>query len=265
MDSILDRLDKGDVRVDPFPFVDKQSCLDTDLYSKLARNFPSLTFGEDAPSNFLSLTSLPDALEKWNLGSDWESFAETHLSYDFYRRLIEIFRPQIDKYYPGLEDRIGAPLEGLPLSWRGHTVQTPVKIDCQFGYNTPVTEPSRVRAIHVDKSTRLISALLYFRRSKDQTPGGDLEIYRFKRKRNYFDIQEAAVEDKDAEACGTVPYESNRLILFLNTPDSLHGVTTRDVTPYSRCYINFLVELADPIFDLAKCIGTDPGSPARVP
>ena len=67
------------------------------------------------------------------------------------------------------------------------------------------------------------------RHPDDRSTGGDLLIYKFKKTRQYNDIHGVSVDDGDAEHVATVPYEANRLILFLNTPDSLHGVSVRSV------------------------------------
>jgi hypothetical protein len=48
----------------------------------------------------------------------------------------------------------------------------------------------------------------------------------------------------------SVPYEANTLVLFLNSPNSVHGVTPRPPTPHVRRYINFQVELSRDLFTL---------------
>ena len=256
MVCILDGLSQDDIANTPFPYVSKKGCLPQDAYQHLYNTAPQMRYDESSANNTLELLAIPEAAHVVALDQAWHDFSATHLSAEFYRRLIGLFRPHIDHYYPGLEDRIGSPLESLSTGWRRSGTDFQVGLDCQFGFNTPVRKPSRVRAIHADKPIRLISGLLYMRHPDDRSTGGDLLIYKFKKNRQYKDIKNLAVEDDDAEHVATVPYEANRLILFLNTPDSLHGVSVRGVTPIARRYINFVVELNVPLFDVERCMGT---------
>ena len=53
------------------------------------------------------------------------------------------------------------------------------------------------------------------------------------------------------ERVTTVKYESNVLVLFVNSLRSLHGVSVRQPTPWTRCFLNLLAEVPTPLFDLA--------------
>ncbi|MEQ9109839.1 MAG: 2OG-Fe(II) oxygenase [Rhodospirillaceae bacterium] len=256
MVCILDGISRDDIANAPFPYISKKGCLPPDAYQHLYNTAPQLRYDESSENNTLELLSIPEVIQSFGLDQAWHQFSATHLSPDFYRQLIALFRPHIDHYYPGLDQRVGSPLETLRAGLRNSATDFQVGLDCQFGFNTPVRTPSRVRAIHADKTIRLISGLLYMRHPDDRSTGGDLLIYKFKKTRQYNDIHGVSVDDGDAEHVATVPYEANRLILFLNTPDSLHGVSVRSVTPIARRYINFVVELKVPLFDVKRCIGT---------
>lgn len=46
----------------------------------------------------------------------------------------------------------------------------------------------------------------------------------------------------------TVRYQPNCLVLFINTIDSLHGVTVRQPTPHGRCFMNLVGEVATRLY-----------------
>jgi hypothetical protein len=48
----------------------------------------------------------------------------------------------------------------------------------------------------------------------------------------------------------TIPYKRNTLVLFLNTPRSLHGVSPRVATPHTRYFINLVAETCEPLFEV---------------
>src|SRR3569623_1040323 len=48
----------------------------------------------------------------------------------------------------------------------------------------------------------------------------------------------------------TIAYDSNVLVMFLNSLGSVHGVTVRDPTPHRRCYVSLVGEFQQPLFDL---------------
>ena len=49
-----------------------------------------------------------------------------------------------------------------------------------------------------------------------------------------------------------IAYRANRLVLFLNSPWSVHGVDPRPPTPHVRRYINFLCEFREPLFEIER-------------
>jgi hypothetical protein len=143
---------------------------------------------------------------------------------------------------------MGTPLEECSLAVRNGGEEADLYFDVQIGVNSPVTRRSRVRAIHVDNPVKIFNALLYMRHPDDSVDGGDLGMYGWHGARRYTRV---SVVENDAFQVSTVPYARNRMLLFHNSPDSLHGVTPREKTPIVRRYINFLLEARLPLFDLS--------------
>jgi len=50
----------------------------------------------------------------------------------------------------------------------------------------------------------------------------------------------------------TVKYQANTLLVLINSPEAVHGVTVRQKTPRIRRYLNFIAEFREPIFDLQQ-------------
>lgn len=126
--------------------------------------------------------------------------------------------------------------ENLPQNLRAD-----VTLDTQFVINSPVTVTSTVRGPHVDKPYKLFAAILYMRHPDDRSTGGDLLLYRYRDGNAVFDRRQH-LDERHVESIARIPYRANSLIMWLNTPDALHGVTPRSVTGMPRRYINFLAE-----------------------
>ena len=122
--------------------------------------------------------------------------------------------------------------------------QTQIKYDLsiytsiKYGINTPsFGTPTSVRDIHIDNPTKLYNALIYFRDDKDDYAGGDLLFYRFKNNKvKLYDGVYAS--HRDCVVSKVIPYKRNTLVLFINSPESIHGVVERSNVPLERRYIN---------------------------
>ena len=47
-------------------------------------------------------------------------------------------------------------------------------------------------------------------------------------------------------------YKANTLLLFVNSPFAVHGVTERQPTPHLRRYVNFVAEMREPLYDIRQ-------------
>lgn len=259
MESVLAKVKQCHVRAEPFPHIHVDESLSAQYYQELSDSFPEYSFlwatgGEHLRECLRSNNSVVRfpgicALRAELFPPIWKDFMAFHLSDAFYRQVIGFMGDHIRRCYPDIESRLGKPLDQLTVAPRGTGVDADVLIDCQFVINTPVVKPSRVLGVHVDLPDKLYSAMLYMRLAEDDSVGGDLRLYRFLGEQRYF--EEKGVRDSLVEVVDTVHYKANNLILFINSPTALHGVTERGVTPHVRRYINFLAQLRHPLFDLS--------------
>ncbi|MEC4983557.1 MAG: 2OG-Fe(II) oxygenase [Oscillatoria sp. PMC 1068.18] len=251
MQSLLSKVTKNDVFTKPFPHIIIKDPLDEDLCRQLFEEFPSLsqvTEGKQYASNERFSYSAAKVLQDPGISPLWKEFVATHVSQGFLREFIELFKEEIRQIYPDFEQEFGD-LETLTAGIRKKdsfkTVD--VLLDGQICVNTPVTEkPSSVRGPHVDNPNKLFAGLYYLRDPKDTSSGGDLEIYKFKRKNYQFEGQ--FISDEYVKIVKTVKYDRNVLVLFVNSIDSLHGVTVRETTDSPRYFFNLLGEVRKNLF-----------------
>jgi hypothetical protein len=245
MMNILSKASSGDVQANPFPHVVIHNALDPDLYGLLEQEYPPDTAMIDERgllNNERYQISAGQAQNHTGISKIWRQFIDYHTSSAFYQEFLSLFTSHIRTTYPWLEEKMGKKLEDWEVGVRDVSSSSDILLDCQPGINSPVTNPSRVRGPHLDKPDKLFAGLLYMRLGEDDSQGGDLEIYRIKDPNVVF-YAKGETEDKYVEMVRTIPYKKNTLVFFLNTRKSLHGVSVRSVTPYSRRLVNFVGEI----------------------
>ena len=106
--------------------------------------------------------------------------------------------------------------------------------------NSPVkNNANSVRTAHLDQPSKLYTGLYYLRDDNDSTNGGDLDLLRWNENiihqndKAYF-ARKSEIQNNKVNTFKTVKYKKNTFIIFLNTIDSLHGVTKRDITKNLR-------------------------------
>ncbi|MBV9496290.1 MAG: hypothetical protein JOZ54_18720 [Acidobacteria bacterium] len=245
MRTILHTIDRAQIAPDPFPHVIADGVAET-------YPFPSadlIVDGRLLENN--SVYRLPAAriLGNPEVSREWQNFAQVHTSQAFFAEVVTLFGDTIRALHPELETRLGCRLEDARTSIRGYEPMADIALDCQLCWGSPVTTASSSNACHVDRPVALFAGLLYCRLPEDDAEGGDLELYRFRgTERRYDDGR--FVDASLVEPVKRIPYAANRLVFFLHSPHSLHGVTVRQPTQWPRLHVNFLAETRFPIFEL---------------
>jgi hypothetical protein len=265
--SILDKARASDIRFDPFPHLVIKRALPDDLYDALAESYPSVhtVAGTTAlKNNHLYLTSARDVIGQDRYSPLWQAFFAQHCSRAFYLQVIELWKEVLITTHPRISESYAKELCDFTTGIRqpGDTknpanLAQDIQLDCQFGVNSPVRKATSVRGPHVDSHYKLFAALLYFRLPEDDSRGGELEFYRYRDERlNYrpgMPIRRAFVDEapprmlyridpRHVERVRTFAYEPNTLVMWLNMPCAVHGVSPREPTNWQRCYVNFLGE-----------------------
>lgn len=219
------------VEREPFPHVVIDDALDAHLYRELVANMPSdgaLLRGRPLQNNATYRTSAEWLLRE--AAPCWREFASYYTSRAFFREVLALF----DGAFP-------RELAHAQTSIRFVEPNADVALDCQLMWGSPVQWRSRPHPVHLDRECALYAGLLYFRRVDDDSTGGDLELYRWRGDERTCD-ESRIVPDALVERVKTIPYAANRLVMFPHSPDALHAVSIRSVTPHPRLHVNFLAE-----------------------
>jgi hypothetical protein len=253
MQSLLSRASPDRVRTEPYPHIVIEDALDRDLAARLREQYPMRVLQEEIASNAdtrrFNLRGW-DALQHSAVTPLWKEFLRYHSSTEFFREIVALFRDAMAVHYP---TRTFDQLK-VGLRKRETFADADVLLDAQAGFNTPSRTPRSVRKAHIDEPQKVFAGLYYLRREEDDSEGGDFLVYRPRagragRFRLYNDVY---VDPRDCEVDTVVPYRHNVFVLFLNTPQSWHGVSVRSVTEHPRIFANLLGELDAPLFDLRR-------------
>jgi hypothetical protein len=252
MSDFFKNLDEVQVISDPFPHVVMHEVLPANVCDELIRQMPPidvLTGGEALGSNERFNLSCSHAQTAPGVSALWRDVLLQGSSQQFLDRILNLFGPSIDTVYPDFADRFGR-IESLKAVPRDGQERRPgtVRMDTQIALNSPaLTAGTSVRTAHLDRTDKLFIGLLYLRLPEDDSTGADLEFLAPTDVDPVFEPKRLLPEGR-FKRLWTIPYRTNTLVLFLNTPWSLHGVTPRQATRHPRYFINFLGEMTEPLF-----------------
>lgn len=261
--SVLQHAHASAVAESPYPYIVIPNALPAELCEQLIAGYPPLgQLGVDTGRNN-ARWSYPACRVRENHAIDqaWRDIIAYHVSRAFYDEFLDLFAGAIVKQFPAaFPDE--ETLRGLRLGLREADSfdQADILLDAQICGNTPVTRARSVKPTHIDSHRKLFAGLLYLRRDDDDSVGGDLEVRRFrpgfsgsKRARCYDGVY---VDNDCTDLVETVRYEKNVLVMFINTLESLHGVTPRLQTPHARLFMNLVGEVQTPLFAVPRTFRT---------
>lgn len=260
--SILSRVTPEHLVLEPFPHLVIEDALHPDIFAQLFAAFPTdelVVDGRPVKDTWFDYPACK-VVKDTRVASLWREFFAFHTSAAFFQELVQVAGPTLRKLHPELESRIGRPLEefrvGMRPGGRGDPLApgADVSMECQF-YANYTRQPRTVRGPHVDRPSELFAALLYFRQQEDNSSGGDLDvceaiqpIYPGPRSVRISELP-AEVDADIVRTVRTARYKANTLVLFLNSPKSLHAVSPRTPTPLTRRHINFCADVPFDLFD----------------
>jgi hypothetical protein len=248
------KLDDAQVVSEPFPHIVIEEMLPPGVCNQLIREMPpiDLLTGGAAPGNNQRFNlSCHQAQAAAGVSALWRDVLLQGSSQNLLDRILRLFGPSIRQAYPDFTDRFGsiAGLEAVPRA-TSERRSGAVRMDAQIALNTPaLTDGTSVRTAHLDRTDKLFIGLLYLRRPDDDSTGADLEFLAPTDAHPVFEPKRLLPEGS-FRRLQTIRYRSNTLVLFLNTPLSLHAVTPRQATHHPRYFINLLGEMPQPLFDV---------------
>lgn len=272
--SILRNATRADIRSDPYPHLVLREALPEAIYDALARDYPDAkSLGVDVRRNN----------ERWNyfaykvaknsgISQLWRDFIAYHSSQAFYDELIGLFYEDISRIYPERFPDMASLAKRAGVRKLSDFSNADVLLDAMISGNTPVTTAGSVRTSHVDLGDKLFSGLFYMRPDDYDAVGGDLTISRFKPEhdttaKRHALFEGAYVDDRHLDVVTTVPYAKNTAVIFVNSLESVHGVTVRQPSDKSRLFVNLIAQIDPPLYLLhedgrpAEYAGADYVSP----
>ena len=254
---------------DPYPHVLIRNAIDEDLYEELERTFPFDKSHPDYNKNNMRLNiGCEDMLANNTITDHWRNFIEYNSGPEFWKDFSKIFQGAASKEYKKLNLSKLKLIRDLRSSSKIKKEGADFSIDCRVAVNTPnrgekkkrsdQPQANIVRGPHVDKWNALFFGLLYMRAEKDDSKGGSLNIYKFKkgfRGPKYFGKGkgnapgDSSEVNKDAvEVAKTVEYSRNTFVIGFNSLKAVHGVTPRQITKHPRRFVNFIARYKEPLF-----------------
>uniref|UniRef100_A0A7S0R420 Prolyl 4-hydroxylase alpha subunit Fe(2+) 2OG dioxygenase domain-containing protein n=1 Tax=Pyramimonas obovata TaxID=1411642 RepID=A0A7S0R420_9CHLO len=257
-----------DVIMEPYPHIVKKNVLPKEIYDELVANFPSDAYlGQLATgrrdrglkSNYrFDVSGAQTMLTRMKVDPMWVDFVEFHTSPAFYKEVLRVFGDALLEERPDF-GKVKGKRKALRDMYvklrRSEDNRTDLTLDCQIAMNSPVTKDVvSVRGPHVDDINELWAGLLYLRHPADNSTGGELNVYECEEaceQVRITDEEKAALgmstrrnheqfHTKDLKVVSTVPYAKNTMVFFINSDHSVHGVSPRGRTPFSRRLVNFV-------------------------
>ena len=123
-------------------------------------------------------------------------------------------------------------------------------------YDYSISPNGYKREIHRDSDARTFVFLLYLNTLSDSGEGGNLEIYKYKNSKDKIPSQPKFDECKIIESISPKP---GRLVIFLNSHDSLHSVSEmKNYNEYRHFLYGSFTLLAKKNIHLKKSLGSLP-------
>lgn len=248
--SVLQNFKPENLRMDPFPYVVIEEVLPWDLYEKLEAEYPETFISKGETTGFGTARYLDHDFDKSAVVSQaWQEFSAYATSREFKDEVIRVFRPGLEQHYPPGQF---CP-EGLYTKYirsdvapRRAPKSGSIRMEMQFVMNA--IDNIQIRTPHVDQSKELFACLFYFKKPEDTGTDGGLNVYRNVAGKQWRRITGREAVADDIEVVEHVPYKRNTMVMFLNTVNSLHGVTPRDNPNTIRRYVNIDAHVQEKLF-----------------
>jgi hypothetical protein len=232
-----------------------ENALDEELCRQLVREFPPMetfTEGRAYPDNYKLIYPAAKALRNPDLFDPWKRFIQDHLQRDVWLDMVRLFRPYLLSAYPDFETRFGK-IEQLRVGTRNidDYSNCDVLLDSELVIHIPVADhPCVERGPHLKTRDKPFVAYLYLRPDEDHSQGADHALYSIKPGTSLRFDQVQATDPAFLNVEKVIPYRRNTFIFFLNTPESIQGLTVRSVAPLPLMMYHFLAQMSGPLFEI---------------
>lgn len=246
--SVLQNFKPENLKTDPFPYIYIPEVLPWDLYEKLEAEYPEQHLTKGRTHGFGTMRYQQHEFDDNIVTPLWKAFAQYHTSKEYKDELIRAFREPMTQLYPKgrfAEDLYTKYIRS-DVSPRKAPIGGSVRMELQFVMNA--IDHKHIRTPHVDQSKELFACLFYFKKPEDTKEDGGLNVYRNTAGKQWRRVTGREAVADDIEVVDHVPYKRNTMVCFLNSVDSLHGVTPRDNPTHIRRYVNIDGHIVEKLF-----------------
>ena len=253
--SILQKVERENVHMKPFPHLVIREALPQDIYSRIDSNFPpsdlfqkinSFRKVSDGKQNFgkenYRYDILPQEIREF-LPEPYPSLLEYHSSCAFYLEVRDLFEEGIQRFRPDFYKFLNNKNLCSELFSEGKkdSSEDEFLMAMRVGINSPSKIASSNKGPHIDRISEIFGSLLYVRNESDKTAGGDFHIHSCRRRCSR--ILNLLKKNKQLESpllkiIKTVKYEANTLVFFINSPLSIHSVGLRHPGNFNRQFLS---------------------------
>jgi hypothetical protein len=259
MHDIFASFDRAELMEDPYPHVVVNDALPAEIADTLIAEMPPLDILMQrgwSGSPFRFPLPSPTAIADTRISPRWKAALQSCVaaSQILLDRSVALLGAHMQRTYPTFAADFGA-LQDLRAVPRGEHKQSRglVGMDAQLVANGPDPDGgSIVRGPHIDQPDKLISALLYLRDRDDDSEGGELELYEPLSGVPLFFDAGNGVPASAVRVARRYPYRHNLMIVPVNSPRALHGVSPRGHSLRPRYHLHFVGEMAAPLFQVTR-------------
>ena len=241
--SVLSKFEPTMLCTDPYPHVVIENALDSDIADELRATFPgsNVVHSDESINNSRWSFGAHKIIGNPHISDIWQAVTAHHTSAGFWSEVRAAFGSCLERHVS--KSRNQASLGANPrVGVRGALESTlcDVQLEAQISGNTPVTKLTSVRGTHLDEGNKIVSGLYYLRSDEDDSTGGDFLVQRWKRwvpRSMYSKLYFEGMNDV-VETVKRVPYRHNTLVMLVDSINSLHAVSARAPTRFTRQFMN---------------------------
>lgn len=176
----------------------------------------------------------------------WDDFWVEHTSADFQEQVAGVFGEQIERLYPDLgKKRLRQVCMRTDKGLFPPSVDASIAADCQLVVNPAKDESWEIVGPHLDNPIELYAALIYCPLPGDEAQGNLQLFYR----NGATPHGKQRFRREDVELAKTVPYAPGTMVMFINTPEAVHGVSPRFATDKVRRSVNIIAECRHRLYE----------------
>ena len=242
--SVLQNFKPEHFKMDPFPHIHIPQVLPWGLYKELEETYPEELMLKGETKGFGDMRYQQKDFDYSAITPLWKAFADYNTSKWFKDEAVQALQEGIKYHYGDKLYTKYARADVKPRYEKGPA--DAMKMEMQFVINA--IDVKQIRTPHVDQARELFAFLFYFKKFADKKEDGGLNLYKKKTTGQWRRSGGRVALPDDIAPVAHIQYRQNTMVGFLNTVNSLHGVTPRENPTNIRRYVNIDCHVQEKLF-----------------